>query len=404
MAYINNTYKPNANPVSPAWKSFGSQYKVTPTSIVKKNGYSYSPSTSLLTGKPISPALMGGSKKMGPVQSLSQPTSGLVTPPSSNVSTATPPQTNPQPEVGTTTTVGTVPAANQTRMLKSDRDAQARAQRGTDTSFGGTVRGLIDRSKTSNEQKRLLAKLEQEAQANKAIGEQARSLSEDYGKQIAEVGRLGAGAVAGNLSTGSNLVGSGNAAIASQSASQRMQALGQAQTAALQGTGQQLSATSQLTNALTSGLGAQQAQQSGLSRADAEMLFQEKLANLQIVSAIQNFIAAKDDKGNPKYPHFETVRQDMDGLLRAGLAKDLESAYSKALRMHDDIWEAEVAAKHAASQKAQQEAQAKQVAKAKAAAISPKTATPGAEGAKATKGIRASIEAAVDAHSVSGRV
>lgn len=140
--------------------------------------------------------------------------------------------------------------------------------------------------------------------------------------------------------------------------------------------------------------------QQGLTKDDVASM----LAHERWVTAIQNFQVAKDEKGNPKYPHFERVRQDMDGLLRAGLAKDLESAYDKAIRMHDDIWQAEQAAKQAAAQKAQQEAQAKQVAKAKAAAISPKTATPGAEGAKATKGIRASVEAAIDAHSQPGRV
>jgi hypothetical protein len=56
-----------------------------------------------------------------------------------------------------------------------------------------------------------------------------------YASQIEQLGKLGAGAVAGNLSTGTNVVGSGNAAIASQSASQRMNALADAQSAALQG-------------------------------------------------------------------------------------------------------------------------------------------------------------------------
>lgn len=148
-----------------------------------------------------------------------------------------------------------------------------------------------------------------------------------------------------------------------------------------------------------------QAQQpQGFSRDDADKLFQERLAQMQWVNAIQAFQAAKDDKGNPKYPHFETVKQTMDGLLRAKLAPDLETAYSKSLRMHDDIWEAEQKSKQDAAQKAQQEAQAKQVAKAKAAATSVKSATPMADGAKATKGIRSSVESAVDAHSGGGRV
>jgi len=143
-----------------------------------------------------------------------------------------------------------------------------------------------------------------------------------------------------------------------------------------------------------------QAQPQGLTQADVQkMLQQEKLTSL-----VEGFKSAKDDKGNPKHPHFETVRKDMDGLLRLGLAPDLETAYSKALRMHDDIWEAEQQARQAATQKAAQDAQQRQVAKAKAAAISPKTATPGAEGAKSAKGIRSHLEAAVDANTQGGRV
>ena len=149
---------------------------------------------------------------------------------------------------------------------------------------------------------------------------------------------------------------------------------------------------------------AQSQQPQGFSREEAEKMFNERLAQMQINSAVAAFQSAKDDKGNPKYPHFEAVKQTMDGLLRARLAQDLEDAYRKSLPMHNDIWEAEQKSKQDAAQKAQQEAQAKQVAKAKAAAISTKTATPMAEGAKATKGIRSALESAVDAHAGGGRV
>jgi hypothetical protein len=72
--------------------------------------------------------------------------------------------------------------------------------------------------------------------------------------------------------------------------------------------------------------------------------------------------------------------------------------------MHDDIWTQEQATKQAALQTAAQAVQAKQVSKAKAAAVSPKTATPGAGTTQTTKGIRAALEAAVEAHSEGGRV
>jgi hypothetical protein len=289
MAYINNTFKPNSSSrasrqFTPALNNIRFTPSGTKGTSSKLNG------SSLGMNAFKTPQVSEGWKNAfkgqstsniaGPVQTTNrqQPTSpassGLMTtsmPSSSKMSTATPPSTNPQPEVGSTTIVGSSSGKNQTDMLKDKKKTDRVTGLVNPLSFGGIVGSLAERSKTSNDQKRLLRQLEQEAQANKAIGEQARSLSEDYGKQIAEVGRLGAGAVAGNLSTGSNLVGSGNAAIASQSASQRMQALGQAQTAALQGTGQQLTGTEQLTNALTSGIGAQTAQQqtgiSGLTNA-----------------------------------------------------------------------------------------------------------------------------------------
>ncbi len=150
----------------------------------------------------------------------------------------------------------------------------------------------------------------------------------------------------------------------------------------------------------------QQAQQAGtLTRDEALKLFQEQSAHQQWITTIRNFQEAKDDKGNPKYPHFETVRLTMDRLLKSGEATDLPTAYTKAVRLNDDIWEAEQAAKTAAAQSAAQKAQQAQVGKAKATAVSPRTATPSADADTGkAKGIRASLESAFDAHATPGRV
>jgi len=148
----------------------------------------------------------------------------------------------------------------------------------------------------------------------------------------------------------------------------------------------------------------QQSQQPQLGPEDIRREVQGTIQDLYLRQQVQEFLSAKDDKGNPKYPHIERVRQDMDGILRAELAQDLPTAYEKAIRMHDDIWQAEQAAKQAAAQKAQQEAQARQVAKAKATATSVRSATPSGESAAKPKGIRASLEAAVEARSGGGRV
>ena len=75
-----------------------------------------------------------------------------------------------------------------------------------------------------------------------------------------------------------------------------------------------------------------------------------------------------------KYPHFDVVREEMAQLLELGKAQDLETAYKKAVRMNDDVWELEQ--ERLLNTAKQQASKAQQVAKAKAAAVSPKSVTP----------------------------
>jgi len=75
-----------------------------------------------------------------------------------------------------------------------------------------------------------------------------------------------------------------------------------------------------------------------------------------------------------KYPHFDVVREEMAQLLELGKAQDLETAYKKAVRMNDDVWELE---QDRLLKEAKQSAiKAQQVSKAKAAAVSPRSVTP----------------------------
>lgn len=148
----------------------------------------------------------------------------------------------------------------------------------------------------------------------------------------------------------------------------------------------------------------QQTVQPQAPQPDVRALVQEQLTAVFAKHDLEQFQAAQDGAGNPLYLHYETVRNTMAQLLDAGVAQDLKSAYDKALRLHDDIWQAEQQAKQAAAHKAAQEAQAKQVAQAKAAAVSTRTASPAGETVKATKGVRAAVESAVEAHAEGGRV
>lgn len=89
----------------------------------------------------------------------------------------------------------------------------------------------------------------------------------------------------------------------------------------------------------------------------------------------QEFVNAKDDKGNLKHPYFEDVKGEMFNLFKAGMAKNFEDAYDQA------IWRVEgVRNKIIASQTgAKLEQKATEAQKAKAAGFDPsskKEATP----------------------------
>ena len=75
-----------------------------------------------------------------------------------------------------------------------------------------------------------------------------------------------------------------------------------------------------------------------------------------------------------KFPHFDVVREEMAQLLELGKAQDLETAYAKAVRLNDEVWELEK--ERLLKTGSQQASKAQQVAKAKAAAVSPRSVTP----------------------------
>lgn len=129
--------------------------------------------------------------------------------------------------------------------LQQERDAK---------SFPNIVGGIVDAAKPNTTQTGLVQNIQNAAGGFMPIANEAKRISDEYAKRIAETGALGAGKVAGDLSTGTQVVGEGNAAIASQSASQRMSALSAAQQAALQGTQQQLDAQGQAAGTLGSAL------------------------------------------------------------------------------------------------------------------------------------------------------
>lgn len=180
----------------------------------------------------------------------------------------TPPPVRPAttPQSGNTGALGFVMPTAQSQPVAPQPAPQPQVQ-----PFRGILDSLLGASSPTNDQQRARREMERIAAGNKKIGEDARAIADKYGAEIARIGQLGAGAVAGNLSTGTNVVGSGNAAIASQSASQRMEALAKGLDAELQGTAQQLTGQEQQANAFNPSLQAtltqQQQQLSGLGAA-----------------------------------------------------------------------------------------------------------------------------------------
>ena len=61
-------------------------------------------------------------------------------------------------------------------------------------------------------------------------------------------------------------------------------------------------------------------------------------ARQQTENQISTFAQSTDTKGNLKYPHFEQLRVKMGNLIDAGEAKGLEDAYSKAVRLDDNLY------------------------------------------------------------------
>jgi hypothetical protein len=105
-----------------------------------------------------------------------------------------------------------------------------------------------------------------------------------------------------------------------------------------------------------------------------ERLVEKKLSETSTKQALQAF----QQEAPTKYPHFETVRQTMAGLLQAGLADDLPSAYEAALRhpRHSDLFAEMQQQQSAQAEQERKAANAQKVQRARANNISPSGSTP----------------------------
>ena len=132
-------------------------------------------------------------------------------------------------------------------------------------------------------------------------------------------------------------------------------------------------------------------------RATVREILEEERARAEVQSM-------ESDSNN--YPHFAEVRETMHGLLQAGLATDLKSAYTKALHLpeHSQLREADAAAQRAADEEKRRAEEAQRVAQAKAKTVSPRSSTPSApQGGEKPKGLRSQLENSFE-QVVGGRV
>ena len=132
-----------------------------------------------------------------------------------------------------------------------------------------------------------------------------------------------------------------------------------------------------------------------------DAIVEQKLTERDMQRQIQEFTGNTE-----KHPHYEEVRETMAGLLQAGLADDLESAYEAALLhpRHRDLLAAQQSAQREEEEAARRAAEQQRVAGARAKAVSTPTATPGGPATAVGKSLRESIAAKVYAAQGGGRV
>lgn len=97
---------------------------------------------------------------------------------------------------------------------------------------------------------------------------------------------------------------------------------------------------------------------------------QENAQNQALLSEITQF--------QQKAEYFEEARPTMIQLLNSGVAKDLDDAYQKAIRLDNDLFTKHQQASQGAADAAKREASNRAAKAARAAAVSVKSSTPGA--------------------------
>ena len=124
-------------------------------------------------------------------------------------------------------------------------------------------------------------------------------------------------------------------------------------------------------------------------------------------TSMRQFGDQKTETGEPKFPHFAdaNVRVTMGRLIQTGEANSLESAYTKAIRLHDDIWKQEQERESAANAAIRRQETQRVAIGARRAAVSPRSSSPtGASEGSGKVDRRASLMSAFDELGGGGRI
>lgn len=148
-----------------------------------------------------------------------------------------------------------------TKEKKSSKKTTSGLVQPTVPTYGSLISGLVSATKPTKAQNQAMEDVNRTAAGNEALAAEAKRIAGTYAPEISRVGQLGAGAQAGYGSTGSNIVGEGNAAIAAANANARMNALAAGMQAELAGNQQGLTAQGQMASAYQAALGGANTQQ-----------------------------------------------------------------------------------------------------------------------------------------------
>lgn len=99
----------------------------------------------------------------------------------------------------------------------------------------------------------------------------------------------------------------------------------------------------------------------------------QAVQNERIVNEWNSFVNAKDEAGNPKHPYLEDVKDEMKALFNAGLAKNYDDAYNRAIWQVESVRNKMLAEKN----KADLAQKASEAQKVKAAAFNPSSKADG---------------------------